>query len=113
MSDEMNANEWKQFLQARLAQEKGDDAGALKVFDSLLSSRPGNSHLIASKSYALARLNKHAEAAVLRLDVAYSEAGKTLTGSQDRPDLWEAKLNELIASLDGSPQPAAIGMVAW
>src|SRR4051812_39315070 len=61
--DQLSLDDWKHFLKARVVQEQGKDADALAVFDELLARHPNNSHLNASRAFALQRLGRTHEAA--------------------------------------------------
>lgn len=115
MADELSASEWKAFLTARVDQEKGDDDGALAIFDKLLAKHPRNEHLLSSRGYALSRLGRADDAQVAMINAEYTAAGKDLVGDKDNPDAWLKRLSGLLGSLEASPERAmAVGSaVAW
>jgi len=117
MADQLTTGEWKVFLRARILQEQGDDAGALPVFNSLLAAHPRNAHLLASRTYALARLGQGESAISSTISAEYSQAGQALVGVRDKPDQWEAKLNDLLSQLDQAEranfQTVAFEAVPW
>ena len=115
MADEMTSIEWKAFLNARIQQERGDDAGALSVFEDLLSRHPRNQHLLASRTYALSRLGIGEGAQVAKIDAEYSEVGKQLIGEKDDPDAWIERLSKLLNSLEQEPPRSieSVHDVAW
>jgi hypothetical protein len=100
MADQLSVGEWRTFLQARIRQEQGKDADALPVFESLLAAHPRNPHLLASRTFALARMRQGEDAAASHIDSEYTQAGQTLVGDNDKPDQWEAKLTSLLEKLD-------------
>jgi hypothetical protein len=121
MSDQLTVDEWRTFLKARIKQEQGHDADALPVFESLLVFHPRNPHLLASRTFALARLKQGENAAASVIEAEYSQAGQTLVGANDKPDQWEAKLNSLLTQLEqyeksnfqAASMVAMAGAVAW
>jgi hypothetical protein len=116
MSDDLSIDDWRTFLQARITQEQGRDAEALPIFERLLAAHPKNPHLLASRTYALARLNRGGEAALSKIDTDYTEAGRTLVGTNDKPEAWISRLSSLLSELDQSQTRgfvAAGAMVAW
>jgi hypothetical protein len=117
MPDQLTVGEWKTFLQARIKQEQGKDSDALPIFESLLAAHPHNVHLLASRAYALSRLKRGEDATASIIDAEYSQAGQTLVGSKDRPDLWGEKLTTLLGQIDQVEKTKtagiAIGAVPW
>ena len=115
MADELSASEWKAFLTARVEQEKGDDEGALAIFDELLAKHPRNEHLLSSRGYALSRLGRADDAQIARIDAEYTAAGKDLVGDKDDPDAWLRRLSGLLESLEANPERAMVAgsAVAW
>lgn len=115
MFDEMTADEWKTFLQARISQEQGRDAEALPIFERLLAAHPRNVHLLASRTFALARLNRGSEAATAKISAEYSDLGSTLVGPNDKPDAWIAKLTSMVSEMEQVQTRgfAAQTMAAW
>ena len=115
MADEMTTDEWKTFLQARITQEQGRDSEALPIFERLLDAHPRNAHLLASRTFALARLNRASEAATAKISADYADAGRALVGANDKPDVWIGKLTSMLSEMDQVQTRgfAAQMMAAW
>ena len=107
MSD-MSLDDWKIFLEARLAQEGGNDADTLSTFEALAEKYPNNPHVQSSRAFALERMGEEAQAAPFRIAARYSNAARSLVGSSDTPELWSDEIKELLDSLDGISKGKAV-----
>ncbi|MDH6291951.1 hypothetical protein [Rhodococcus opacus] len=114
---EMSLEDWRTFLEARIEQERGNDEQALAVFDQLSETYPNDSHLSASRAYALQRLGRTQEAASSRLAARYASLGQALVGPNDKPDLWISALQDVLNEVDQPVQaaglPSSPAMVVW
>lgn len=97
---DLSLSEWKTFLHARITQEQGNDAEALKVFDELLLSYPTEPHLLAARGYALQRLGRSDAAEAAAIASKYSELGRTLIGPKDNPKAWTENLEALLGNTE-------------
>jgi hypothetical protein len=111
----LSAEDWKTFLEARIQQENGADEQALKVFEALLAAHPDDRHLQASRAFALERLGRAEEAVADRISAKYTELGRTLVGSKDKPDVWTEQLQSLVGDIDqaSTNKIAAAALMAW
>ena len=111
----LSVQDWKTFLDARLTQEKGDDAKALQVFDELLAVYPDNRHLQSSRAFALERLGRGEEAIASRIAVKYAEIGRTLIGPADKPDAWTQQITSLLDDVEEAKANNALSaaLIAW
>lgn len=113
---ELSTADWKVFLKARIAQEKGDDKSALKTFEGLLEKYPLNQHLRSSRAFALERLDRGVEALADRISAKYADIGRQLTGDSDKPEAWNAELSEILENVErteGGISVSAGAFVAW
>jgi hypothetical protein len=115
MADSLSVEEWRKFLNARIVQEQGNDAKALEVFDSLLEAHPRNAHLLASRTFALQRLESTSDALASSVASKYAALGSTLVGDRDDPEKWATELSKLIDELDTAEPSAMVegALVAW
>jgi hypothetical protein len=110
----LSPSDWKTFLEARIAQENGDDQAALRVFEDLLKIYPDNDHLQSSRAFALERLGRGEEALADRIAVKYADLGRSLIGPADRPEVWTRELTSLLEAAErGKDQAAVSPLVAW
>jgi predicted Zn-dependent protease len=111
----MNLNEWGEFLQARITQEKGNDAEALDVFEALLAKHPTNPHLQASRAHTLRRLGREQEAVAAVIAARYASLAQTLVGEADNPEAWVATMVDLAndAERAAKGEPFATAAMAW
>ena len=112
---ELSLADWRRFLKARIQQEQGKDAEALKTFDELLASNPNNPHLISSRAFALQRLGRDDEAAAHRIEAKYAVLGNSLVGDADDPEVWAAQLKALLGESERFETTGAIGstLIVW
>jgi hypothetical protein len=112
---EMTVADWKNFLEARIEQERGNDERALSVFDGLLERYPDNAHLSSSRAFALDRLGRGQEAAASRIAARYAGLGQALVGANDTPDVWISALRDVVNDADqpGKNVSVAPGPIAW
>lgn len=111
----MSVDDWRSFLEGRIAQERGNDAKALSTFDKLQQKYPGNAHIASSRAFALERLGRSREASASRIAARYAELSGQLSGASDDPVAWVAGLDDLLeqtrAAADGKNVDAFV--VAW
>jgi predicted Zn-dependent protease len=112
---ELTIQDWKVFLRARIEQEQGKDQQALQVFEALLQKYPGNSHLAASRAIGLQRLGRTDDAAAASIAAKYAALGRTLTGEQDKPEVWSAQLNSVLGEADDFQKSGKLAatLIAW
>jgi Flp pilus assembly protein TadD len=96
----LSLTEWKTYLNARIAQEQGDDEKALRAFQELLRAHPDDAHLRSSESFAMERLGRGKESAANRIAVKYSQLATKLSGANDKPDAWTSGLSSIIQEIE-------------
>jgi hypothetical protein len=113
MATQPSLGAWKEFLNARIQQEKGNDEQALEAYDKLLAQYPGNDHFQSARTFALSRLGRAEAAAASNVAKMYNEIGKRLSGQEDRPDQWISELNSLLKETEnfGGRIGSAVGVV--
>ena len=113
MAVQPSSNVWKEFLQARILQEKGNDAQSLEIFDKLANHYPDNEHFQTAKTFALARLGRRDEAIASNVTKLYTDAAKKLNGSEDRSESWINELNSLVSEVDKFSNISSPVSVVW
>lgn len=112
---QLSLADWKLFLKARIDQEQGNDNDALNIFDKLLQKYPDDPHLLASRTFALSRLDREEEARASHVATKYAMLGRTLIGEQDIPERWAGELKNVLGDIEELERGGKISasLVMW
>lgn len=96
-----NLNDWTEFIEARLFQERSvmgaekADAQALAILDRLCAAYPQQSAFLKARAWSLSILNREEDAASSLIESIYAELSQRLSGKQDIAKEWVAELEKL------------------
>ncbi len=96
-----NLNDWSEFIDARILQEKStisdqkDDDKALKILDKLCEAHPKQSTFLKARAWSLSVLDREEDAASSLIEGKYIELTKHLSGKNDIAKDWIDELEKL------------------
>jgi hypothetical protein len=94
-------NDWTEFIEARLLQEKSvigaekADAQALASLDRLCAAFPHQSAFLKARAWSLSILNREEDAASSLIESIYADLSQRLSGKSDIAKDWVAELEKL------------------
>jgi len=107
---------WKSFIKGRIAQERGDDKGALEAFDRALGTDPNNQSFLRARSNAMVRLGRRDDLVAAKVAEAYAGLASKCVGEADKPEVWAKGLEGLLAQVESwEKEGAAVegAMMLW
>lgn len=95
-------NDWSEFINARILQEKGVLAGgkeankqALSTLERLCAAYPQNSSFLRARAWSLSVLEQEEDAASSVIEAAYARLAHRLSGENDIAQDWIKELEKL------------------